>query len=721
MSQWDPSDAAAVAFSLDAAGNRGAAGYEIATGKDAALNLYTETPFNARTHDARGSLAGLDAGAYAYTYDAHNWLSGYIIGGSRTYSDFANLSGWTTLSGTWSAANGHLEETTSGQGRILRDVAGHERMTFRYKSGHDPADPDATPATDDFQPEYYALAILRAEQVSSEWSFLSVALSPTSMKLLEWVEDAPTELATADITSEQDQWYELEIRVGIDDIDVYRSIPGEPAELLLSVEHTTALTGASLGFGVGGAADFVFEDFRAFTGTDTADVLAESYRYDALGRRIAKTAGGATTWFVHDGDRVVEERTANGTLAADYVYGPAYVDEVLQMRRDTDANGALDATYYFHQDDLYNVVAVTDGTGAVAERYDYGAFGEPLFYEDDGTPLSASAIGNPLLFTGRWYDAETGFYYYRNRYLDPQTGRFLSRDPLGAWGDAMNLGNGQTYAGNNPWTRLDPYGEETMYGPGGKNRNIFARAWYYPREFLMGAIWTYPISSAWNASWSGTKEAYVGGDYIQSTRLDLNRFERNAAAGNRAQAPMLKAQMTTAVSETANALRTGVEVGAVVIPASRLVTVMEAGSAAVDIENGNFARAAIPGVVAGSLIGGEVVKRVVRSRAIQRRLDELALPLQRHHFATPTNKKYASQMEDFASEFGIDLHGDWNLGFLPHRGRHDERHHEFVLLNMLRAAEEAGGRQDRFLDLFDDYVREPILRNPLLLRKEGWE
>ena len=69
-----------------------------------------------------------------------------------------------------------------------------------------------------------------------------------------------------------------------------------------------------------------------------------------------------------------------------------------------------------------------------------------------------SSIGNPYLFTGRSYDAETGLYWYRTRYLDPVAGRFTSRDTIGPWGDPAELGNAYAYVGNNPWTWVDPYG-----------------------------------------------------------------------------------------------------------------------------------------------------------------------------------------------------------------------------------------------------------------------
>ena len=54
-------------------------------------------------------------------------------------------------------------------------------------------------------------------------------------------------------------------------------------------------------------------------------------------------------------------------------------------------------------------------------------------------------MGNDLLYTGREYDRDTGLYYYRARYYDPEIGRFISEDPLGPassmtlWADAAEL------------------------------------------------------------------------------------------------------------------------------------------------------------------------------------------------------------------------------------------------------------------------------------------
>jgi RHS repeat-associated protein len=79
-----------------------------------------------------------------------------------------------------------------------------------------------------------------------------------------------------------------------------------------------------------------------------------------------------------------------------------------------------------------------------------------------------ASVYQDVLFTGRTLDRETwnpgsnrfGLYYYRARYYDAETGRFLQRDPIGIWGDGVGLGNGYAYVGNDLANLTDPYGEK---------------------------------------------------------------------------------------------------------------------------------------------------------------------------------------------------------------------------------------------------------------------
>jgi RHS repeat-associated protein len=62
------------------------------------------------------------------------------------------------------------------------------------------------------------------------------------------------------------------------------------------------------------------------------------------------------------------------------------------------------------------------------------------------------------------YDSETGLYYYRARYYDPGTGRFVSQDPISFAGRDANL---YRYVGNAPTTKKDPTGKWSWAACGG--------------------------------------------------------------------------------------------------------------------------------------------------------------------------------------------------------------------------------------------------------------
>ncbi len=68
----------------------------------------------------------------------------------------------------------------------------------------------------------------------------------------------------------------------------------------------------------------------------------------------------------------------------------------------------------------------------------------------------ASHFGNPFLFTGREYDAETGLYYCRGRYYSPTLGRFISRDPVRYSAGDPNL---YRYVADRPTGSVDPTGQ----------------------------------------------------------------------------------------------------------------------------------------------------------------------------------------------------------------------------------------------------------------------
>tara|TARA_B100001093_G_scaffold307652_2_gene293615 strand:- start:722 stop:2692 length:1971 start_codon:yes stop_codon:yes gene_type:complete len=176
-----------------------------------------------------------------------------------------------------------------------------------------------------------------------------------------------------------------------------------------------------------------------------------SYTYDAANRRISKDVSGTVTNYYYDIARTIEEQNGSGTTLRQFVYGLG-IDEQVEM---TNSSGDK---YYYHENSLGSVSAITDDTGAVIERYDYSDYGETTITDSVGTVIAVSAIGNPYGYTGRRMDTESGLYFYRARYYSAERGRFLQRDPLG-YVDGMGL---YTYARSNPLRFIDPMGTKSF-------------------------------------------------------------------------------------------------------------------------------------------------------------------------------------------------------------------------------------------------------------------
>ena len=169
------------------------------------------------------------------------------------------------------------------------------------------------------------------------------------------------------------------------------------------------------------------------------EMLAE-YTYDALGRRMNKEVNGVVTQYRYDGEDLILEMNENDSVTASYTFGPG-IDNALMMNRQG-------ANYYYVKDRLGSVIAVTDSTANTIKSYQYSTFGKIVRETGLG-------ILNSFTYTSREYDPETGNYYYRARYFNPNIGRFLSCDPLQFASDDNNF---YRYVSNSPFTYIDPLG-----------------------------------------------------------------------------------------------------------------------------------------------------------------------------------------------------------------------------------------------------------------------
>ena len=111
---------------------------------------------------------------------------------------------------------------------------------------------------------------------------------------------------------------------------------------------------------------------------------------------------------------------------------------------------------YFYVRNLQNdVIALIDDAGETVVEYKYNSWGKILSI----TGSKASTIGktNPFRYRGYYYDEETGMYYLKNRYYDPEIRRFISVDSYIS-GFNSTMCNVFCYCGNNPVSNRDPEG-----------------------------------------------------------------------------------------------------------------------------------------------------------------------------------------------------------------------------------------------------------------------
>lgn len=204
---------------------------------------------------------------------------------------------------------------------------------------------------------------------------------------------------------------------------------------------------------------YVWDDEDLLREVHTADGATWRYRYDPLGRRVAKqriAADGAVeaeTAFSWEGSRLAEEysRRPDGTITAlTWDYQPNSFTPTAQRRR-TWVDGASAEQI---SEEFFAIVADAAGTprelvtldGRVAWRQAEGLWG----------PAAAAAnsdVDCPLRFPGQYRDEETGWHYNLHRYYVPDTASYASPDPLGL--DAAP--NHHAYI-DNPLVMSDPLG-----------------------------------------------------------------------------------------------------------------------------------------------------------------------------------------------------------------------------------------------------------------------
>ncbi|WP_252413553.1 RHS repeat domain-containing protein, partial [Aeromonas veronii] len=203
------------------------------------------------------------------------------------------------------------------------------------------------------------------------------------------------------------------------------------------------------------------------------DGTTANYDYDAFGRRIRKTVSGAkgelVTEFLWQANNLIAENSyqlgddkrRTDEQYRSFIYEPGSFKPLVQL----EGEGQDAEVFHYQLDHLGTPLALTRDNGATAWQVRYRAYGN-VWRED------IAEVATPLRFQGQYFDAESGLHYNRHRYYQPETGRFITPDPIGLAGGLNNY----QYAPN-PIGWVDPLGLSNVPGQCPDADNRIGKVW----------------------------------------------------------------------------------------------------------------------------------------------------------------------------------------------------------------------------------------------------
>ncbi len=185
--------------------------------------------------------------------------------------------------------------------------------------------------------------------------------------------------------------------------------------------------------------------------------LVVSNAYDHAHRRVLKVTPAATHTYLYDGWNLIRETIHNqqssitnlfvwGKDLSGTLQGAGGVGGLLVVS----VAGVVDPGLYFpFYDHNGNITAYVDESGDTVASYTYDAFGQSI------ARSGPMADAFPHRFSTKYFDSETGLYYYGYRFYSPELGRWMNRDPIKEDG-GLNL---YAFVGNDPLSWTDALGE----------------------------------------------------------------------------------------------------------------------------------------------------------------------------------------------------------------------------------------------------------------------
>jgi RHS repeat-associated protein len=151
---------------------------------------------------------------------------------------------------------------------------------------------------------------------------------------------------------------------------------------------------------------------------------------------VRKTFAGRTTEYAWDGNDLVHEIT-EGRETVTWEMEPGTFAPLAKIEGSK--------RYGVVTDHLGAPRLLVDEAGEVAWQAQLDVYGVPR--------QDVMRTACPWRWPGQYEDEETGLYYNRFRYYDPESGRYISQDPIGLAGGLEPYG----YVGD-PLAWIDPFG-----------------------------------------------------------------------------------------------------------------------------------------------------------------------------------------------------------------------------------------------------------------------
>ncbi len=385
--------------------------------------------------------------------------------------------------------------------------------------------------------------------------------------------------------------------------------------------------------------------------------------YDAE-NRLVQVSGATTATFVYNGDGERVRSTVNGTSTA-------FIGSILEWTGSTTTMiryyyaGAARIAMRSGTDDPHQYI-LSDHLGSTSvTTSSEGVYQSGMLYKPWGeTRWTSGTLPTKYTYTSQYSNVtDFGLMYYNARYYDPLTSRFSQADSIVPQPGDPQSWDRYAYVNNSPINNADPTG-------------------HWIESVLDIAFIAYDIYDISTNGWNWENGL--------SLAADVASLVVPAVTGGG-----LAVRAVMHVDDAIKAVNTVDTVVDITNTIDNTVDVANAMDNAIDVANStdNLVDAGKP-------------------------------PFERHHSATNKNKIFTPQLEAIAEKYGLDLDDIWNIQIMPHKGRHPNKYHEWVLKQMQDIDDILGNCGancgEAFKEIFIEKVVNPVMRNSDMLRKKFW-